>query len=288
MTKETISILNITLPIIGTLFGTILGGIISYFASKKTLEKQLSHDSIEKDKERKQITKKEIYLQAVDNLSKANSYLGSIININLQNTNLYDGFKDFFMSVSKINLISTEKTIKTITELSTKYQTLILKLMPKLFSLNKIKTDIDIQNNLYNESQKEIKRVIMLMRENSESVNISPERFNRLNETYKFEEGQSGTYNKKRNELNKQHLQGQIIFIRELIEEMKEISPLINSTFYNLRKELEIDTDIKYLNPIFETQEKTINSELEKFIDYLSSLIEELDKIFSSKDEDNK
>ena len=69
---------------------------------------------------------------------------------------------------------------------------------------------------------------------------------------------------------------------------MKEVSPLINSTFYNLRKELEIDTDIKYLNPIFETQEKTINSELEKFIDYLSSLIEELDKIFSSKDEDNK
>ncbi len=182
------------------------------------------------------------------------------------------------MSVSKISLISTEETIKTITELSTKYQTLILKLMPKLFSLNMIKTDIDIQNNFYNESQKEIKRVLMLMRENSESVNISSERYYHLNETYKFEQGQSDTYNEKRKDFNKQYLQGQIIFIKELIEEMKEISPLINSTFYNLRQELEINTDIKYLNPIFEAQEKAINSELGKFIDYLSNLIEELDK----------
>lgn len=260
------------------ILGPFIGAIIGYVVAAKTLKKQLSHDSIEKDKERKQITKKEIYLQAVDNLSKAISYLGSIININLQNTNLYDGFKDFFMSVSKISLISTEETIKAITELSTKYQTLILRLMPKLFSLNKIKIDIDIQNNFYNESQKEIKRVIMLMRENSESVNISPERFNRLNETYKFERGQSDTFNGNRKDLNKQYLQGQVIFIKELIKEMKEVSPLINSTFYNLRKELEIDTDIKYLNPIFEAQEKTINSELEKFIYYLSNLIEELDE----------
>lgn len=273
---------------ISAILGPFIGAIIGYIVAAKTLEKQFFHDSIEKDKERKLITKKEIYLQAVDNLSKANSYLGSIININLQNTNLYDGFKDFFMSVSKINLISTEETIKAITELSTKYQTLILRLMPKLFSLNKIKIDIDIQNNFYNESQKEIKRVIMLMRENSESVNISPERFNRLNETYKFERGQSDTFNGNRKDLNKQYLQEQITFIRKLMGEMKEISPLINSTFYNLRKELEIDTDMKYLNPIFEAQEKTINSELEKFIDYLSNLIEELDKIFSSKDEDNK
>ena len=236
------------------------------------------HDSIEKDKERKQVTKKEIYLQAVDNLSKANSYLSCIINTNLQNTNLYDGFKNFFMSVSKISLFSTEETIKAITELSTKYQTLILKLIPKLFSLNMIKTNIDIQNNLYNESQQEIKRVIALMRENSESVNISSERFKHLNETYRFEQGQSNTYNEKRKDLNKQYLQLQIDFIRELIEEIKKISPLINSTFYNLRQELEIDTNIKYLNQIFETQEKTINSELEKFIDYLSKLIEELYK----------
>lgn len=278
-TKEIINIIKE----ISAILGPFIGAIIGYIVAVKTLKKQLSHDSIEKDKERKQITKKEIYLQAVDNLSKANSYLGSIININLQNTNLYDGFKDFFMSVSKISLISTEETIKAITELSTKYQTLILRLMPKLFSLNKIKIDIDIQNNFYNESQKEIKRVIMLMRENSESVNISPERFNRLNETYKFERGQLDTFNGNRKDLNKQYLQGQIIFIKELIKEMKEVSPLINSTFYNLRQELEIDTDIKDLNPIFEAQEKTINSELEKFIDYLSDLIEEFDKNKNTK-----
>lgn len=256
----------------------VLGAYVGYFFSIRTLKIQLIHDSIEKDKERKQVTKKEIYLQAVDNLSKACSYLNHSINMNLQNINLYDGFKDFFMSVSKISLISTEKTIKTIIELSTKYQILILKLMPKLFSLNMIKTNIDIQNNLYNESQNEIKRVITLMRENNESVTISSERFKHLDETYKFEQGQSNIYNETRKDLNKQYFQLQIIFIRELIEEMNKISPLIKSTFYNIRQELQMDTDIKYLNSIFETQEKSVNSELEKFIDYLSKLIEELYK----------
>lgn len=276
--NEAIDIMNIVLPITGTLVGIILGGIISYIAGIKTLKKQLKHDSIEKDKERKLSTKKEIYLETVDILSRTGSFIGSLVNANLKNTNISDGFKDLFSAFSKIILISDKGTVKVVTELSTEYQKLILKLTKKLGSLSSIRNSLDLEKDFYEKSQKELDRVLMLMKENNESVTGSSERINRLNRTFDFEYKNSQEYNDNIKKLNKQYQQEQLIFIKEILEETKRFSPLITIIFYNFRRELKIDTDIQSFNEILYQQEKIINEETQKFIDYLSELIKDSNK----------
>ena len=256
----------------------ILGALIAHFFGVRTLKKQLEHDSIEKDKERKISTKKELYLEAVEILAKTNSYLGSLVNANLKDTNIYNGLQDLFISLSKINLISDKETVKAVTELSIEYQKLMFKLMQKLKPLSDIKNGLDLEKDFYDKSQKELDRVLMLMKENNESVTGSPERITRLNRTFDFEYKNSQEYNNNINKLNKQHNREQLIFTKGLIEDIKRLSPIITSIFYNFRRELEIDTDIQYFNDIFNQQEKIIIEEQQKFIDYLENIIKEFDK----------
>lgn len=240
------------------LIGILLGAAIAHYSGTRTQKKQLEHDSVEKDKERKFSTKKELYLEAVTIFSKTNSYIGSLVNANLKDTNISNGFQDLFISLSKINLISDKETVKSVTELSTEYQKLMFKLMKKLTSLSNIKNNLDAEKNLYDKSQKERDRVLIQTRENED---------NNLKETRN---------NIKK--LNKQYIREQLVFTKGLIEDTKKLSPLTKSIFYNFRKELEFDTDIQYFNDIFDQQEKIINEELQKFIDYLEDLIKEIDK----------
>lgn len=273
--KDLLSLINSDFQWI---IGIIAGALLTYLFGTRTLKKQLKHDSIEKDKERKLSTKKELFLEAVEVLAKTNSYLGSLVNTNLKDTNISNGFQDLFISLSKIILISDKKTVKVATDLSTEYQKLMFKLMKDLKPLSEIKSSLDTERNLYDKSQKELDRVLMLMKENNESVTGSTERLNRLNRTFDLEYKNSQEYNNNINKLNKQCTREQLVFTKGLIEDTKRLSPLTTSIFYNFRKELEIDTDIQYFNDIFAQQEKIINEDQQKFIDYLENLIKDVDK----------
>ena len=260
------------------IIGIAIGAILTHLFGARILKKQLNHDSIEKDKERKLSIKKELYLETVEILAKTNSYLGSLVNANLKDTNISNGLQDLFISLSKITLIADKETVKVATDLSTEYQKLMFKLMKKLKSLSEIKSSLDIERNLFDKSQKELDRVLMLMKENNESVTGSTERINRLNRTFDFEYKNSQGYNNNINKLNKQHTREQLVFIKDLIEDIKKLSPLTTNLFYNFRRELEIDTDIQYFNDILNQQEKIVIEEQQKFMDYLENLIKEFGK----------
>lgn len=260
------------------IIGIIAGALLTYLFGTRTLKKQLKHDSIEKDKERKLSIKKELYLQAVEIFSKTSTYLHSIMNVNLKDTNIYDGFKDFFTSILKITLIADKETVAAVTELSIAYQKLIFQILPKLTTLSEIKNKLDIEMKFYNKSTQEIERVLMQMTDNNESLTGSIDKFERLNRTYIAERESQEKYNDNWQKLNNQYLQEQFKFSKELLEEDKKISPLIDKAFFCLRKELEIDTDMQYFNDLFKQQKTNIEEDQQKFIDYLENLIKEFDK----------
>lgn len=106
--NKILDLLNLHFQTIISILSIILGACAGYFFSTKTLKIQLEHDS----KERKNTTRKEVYLQAVEKLSKANFYLGSLSNVNIQKTNISVGFQDLFISFSKLSLVAEEEIVK--------------------------------------------------------------------------------------------------------------------------------------------------------------------------------
>lgn len=260
---------------ISAILGPFIGAIIGYIIAVKTLKKQLSHDSSEREKERKTTTRKEVYLQAVENLYKANSYLGSLSNIDLQKTNIANGFQDLFMSFSKMCLIAEEETVKYVTELSIIYNQIIVNIVPQIMELNKLKNIIDIEDKLYNENQLEIKIILEKMREYNENQDKNIAKFKVLEKNYNFEQGESQKHHINRQQTAKEHIKKNMLFLKQITEESTRISPLISKLLVNLRRELEVDTNIDLFNQIFKQQEYKNNQELNKFMDYISNQLKE-------------
>ena len=127
-----------------------LGGVLIANASNtKRLKIQLKHDSTEKLRDRQATLRRDVYLNAAEELVKASSYLGALPSVNVATTNIGSGLQGFFVAASKLALVSDPSTAYEVNELVGQYGELFLKLTVKLLPLQSVKTDIGIRDDHY-------------------------------------------------------------------------------------------------------------------------------------------
>lgn len=248
-----------------------LGGVfITNWYQTKRLKIQLKHDLDLKAIERKAIMRRDVYLNLAEELVKASSYIGSLAQIDPTRTNIGDGLQDFFASAAKLDIIAEEETGKALNKVVVAYNALLFKSMAKIIPINDLKSKIDINNQIYDDVQKEIKRILAEMAHQNESGSPDQGIFTALESSFEFNQMRSDELtNESRGyweDVNER--------IRELArfiaQEMKNIAMLQAPLMVAIRKELDIDTNIDgYRDLINKTTE-----ELERQLD---SLITELE-----------
>jgi hypothetical protein len=112
------------------------GVLISNRSHAKRLKIQLKHDFELKAIERKAVMRRDVYLKAAEELVRANSYLGSLSQIDLTKTNIGDGLQNFFASSAKLGLVAEEETGKALNELVIAYSGLFFKLMVNVMPIS--------------------------------------------------------------------------------------------------------------------------------------------------------
>lgn len=257
--------LNILSVALGSLIA--LGGVvITNRNHSKRLEIQLSHDREVKTLERKTSMRKEVYLTAVEELVKANGFLGSLTQVDLVSTNIAAGLKGFFIASAKLSLVAEDETNNALNEVLKFYHVLIFKLMKETMPIGYLKTDINIINAHYEESQSEIKRVLAEMVQINESGNNDPVKFSALQETFEFQQKQSREMSNERdgywNELNNLNAK----FAKILANEMKELVRIQVPLSIAIRKELDIKTN-------HEIYEKNAKENADRIVEQLDDLI---------------
>ena len=146
-----------------------LGVLISNRNNRKKLEIQLKHDAEIKTIERKASMRREVYLNTAEELVKANNYLGSLAQLDLTKTNIAEGLQGFFTSATKLGLVAEQETGNASNDLVLAYSALFFRLLVKVSPINNLRTDIDIINYHYEESQMEINRISAAMKSQNES-----------------------------------------------------------------------------------------------------------------------
>src|SRR3546814_17485477 len=89
---------------------TLLGVMLSNWSNTKRLIKQLSHDSNEKERDRINALRKDVYLRAAEEAAKVSSYLGKIPQLDQSKENIADGLSEFFGVAAKLQLVSQPET----------------------------------------------------------------------------------------------------------------------------------------------------------------------------------
>lgn len=266
---------NIPINIWSVVLGSIIafgGVLISNRSQSKRLTIQLSHDSELKAIERKAAMRREVYLNAAEELVRANSYLGSLAQIDLTKTNIGDGLQDFFASSAKLGLVAEEETAKALNELVIAYSGLLFKLMINVMPISEQKNNINILNKHYDENQTEIKRILAEMSRQNESGVPDERAFNMLNSSFKFQQKRAKELAEEIDECWGKINERTKKFALLLMDEMKGITVLQVPVMVGIRKELDIDTNIESYEDMISSSSERVREQLDNCLASLDSM----------------
>lgn len=261
--------INIWSVALGFIFA-LVPVLISNRSHTKRLKIQLEHDSELRAIERKAAMRREVYLNAVEELARANIYLGSLPQLDITKTNIGGGLQNFFVSSAKLGLVAEEETGKALNELVIAYSNVLFKSMINVMPINEQKNQINLINEHYDETQVEIKRLLAEMRRQNESVAPNEHVFNTLNTSFQSQQKIAKDLTDERSECWNKVTEYTKKFTMQLMDEMKVIADLQVPVMVGIRKELDIDTNL-------ESYKELINSNRERVMEQLDNFLASLD-----------
>lgn len=217
---------------------TMSGVLISNRSNTMRLRIQLKHDSDEKVKERTASLRKEVYLETVSELVKANSHLASLPQLDITKINLSDGMQGFFASSARLQLVAEPKTALLLNQFSAEYGVLVFKLIAYLMPVSTAKADIQIANDLYSEAQVEVKRILGEMNRLNESGESNPLAFSALQSSFDFYSEQSNKYADELATAWDRFNRGNVEFQKFLFSWMRDMAPKQVPVMVEIRRDL--------------------------------------------------
>ena len=191
--------------------------------------------------EREQNTKKEVYMDAVEAITKSQNMVASFSNLNISEEQITSGFSEQAGKIAKVQIVGTRETVQAVTIFMSEIGTATLNLMLERMALINRKNEINISENLRDKYQSEIDRYIAIMKNLNLAGNQDQSTWEYLNRSFEFECEQRDNHSKEIDELwaiqNKEH----IVFVRKCMATFFEISELLPQAVLSVRGELGLE-----------------------------------------------
>lgn len=245
---------------------TLSGVLISNWGNTNRLKLQLRHDAGQKAAERTAQFRREVYLRAAEELTKANTCLASLPQADLTQTNAAMRLQGFFAEAAKLQLVAEPHTALLVNQLVAEYGELLLKLLSIIMPLQRARTDIAICNDLYNQAQSEVKRVLAEMTKFNEQAQTNSAVLDALQRSFAFHQSQSEKYSRQRTEHWKEFNEGNIAFCRGLAIEMKRLGELQIPVLIAIRQDLGLTGELETFKAQMQTNADRMTTQLDALI----------------------
>lgn len=245
---------------------TLAGVLVSNRSNTQRLLIQLQHDAAEKSKERTAALRREVYLRAVEELTKANSHLASLPQSDPTNTNLADGLQGFFAAAARLQLVAEPQTALLVNQLVAAYAELLVKLMARVAPLHQTKLDISISDGLYNKAQAEVTRVLAEMSKFNEAAQTNEVVFSALRRSF---DGNQALATRHAEDLSASwekfsHLNAE--FARQLISDMQDMGESQIPVLVEIRRDLGLTTDLNAFREQMQANWKRMSGQLDTLL----------------------
>ena len=190
--------------------------------------------------EREKNIRKEVYLQAVESLTRYLNTIASLPNININEQDITRQTTNDSGVIAKVQIVGSETTVKSVTAIMGNIGATIVELMLERASLVQRKNHIDILDNLRSKSQSEIERYISIMK----NMNLEGNTRNNtllwkpLNDNIEFETKQRDQYQKEIDGLWVLQNSEQLSFTKKCMNKYFEISLLVPDAVISIREDI--------------------------------------------------
>jgi hypothetical protein len=223
---------------------TLTGVMLSNRSNTFRLQLQLSHDACEKHKDRSAAIRRDVYLEATEEMSRVSSYFGHLPQLNPLKDNPNEGMKGFFSAAAKMQLVSEQETAKLVGELATRYGEVFLTLLAKVQPVHNLKIESDIAKDFYDRNLAEANRALFEMTQINESGRPDPNRYDALHNSYEYAESMMEKFDRDRQDLNTRHAAAHKAYSIAMMREIKSLGQLQVLVAAATRRELNLETDI--------------------------------------------
>lgn len=218
-----------------------LGGVmISNASNTKRLLKQLEHDADQKERDRLNNLRKEVYLKAAEETAKVGGFFARIPSIDPVTQNIGDGLSEFQSASAKLQLVAQPEAVALARELNVKYGEILLQLLKESTPIHHINIQIKISDSFFEKNQTEASRIIAEMKQINESGKNNSEKFIALKNSLDESQSLADHFSKKRAELYRLHETSLKSYTTELMEQIKLVVPLQDALMVAIRKELDL------------------------------------------------
>jgi hypothetical protein len=249
---------------------TLSGVLLSNRSNTTRLRIQLNHDAEEKAKERTAILRREVYLKTVEELTKANSHLASLPQKNPTKENLAEGFQGFLGAAAKLQLVAEPKTALLVNQLVAAYGELMLRVMGSAMPLHRIQNKITVHDDLYNQAQAQVTRILAEMAKFNEAGQINDAVFSALQRSFEGFQAQASQHADARSQAWGEFNRNNVEFCKQLIIEMRAIGEQQIPVLVEIRRDLGLITELEAFREQMAAQWNRMSVQLETLLQKLS------------------
>lgn len=242
---------------------TLLGGIFANRHSRKQLKIQLTADAEEKAKQRRADLRKAVYLESAEEIVKANAVIGALPQTDLTKVNAGVELKSFFASMIKLQLVGDPKTARLANSLASSYGEVLGRTIVQVMPIRDAVSDLEIQDDLYETHQIEIKRILADMTANNESGKPDIEGFEAKNRSLEFHKEQSAKIEEERKRLRTLHTSLHLAFMQSTATIIKALMVELLPLMVELRRELDVGGSYEDFKEMLEAQERRMQGMLD-------------------------
>jgi len=146
-------------------FIALVGVVLSNKGNNKRLKTQLTHDGNEKHKERVSALRKEIYLQAADEVALASNFLVTTIHGDINNIDMRSDLKGVTTALARLVIVADLETTKISNKFGSHFGLLMLKILQAMLPMQKLNDDIKLIEQQLSAASDEISRLLVQITE---------------------------------------------------------------------------------------------------------------------------
>lgn len=238
----------------------------------KVLEEIRSNNQLKlAEIEREKNIKKEVYLQAVEALTRTQNVVATLSNLNTDEQKITSGMVNDSGLIAKVQIVGSEKTVKAVTTIMAQIGTAIMELMLQRGVLVERKNTIEMLEGFRSKAQSEIERYIAIMKNLNLEGNQDKRLWDTINNSIQFETKQRDEYAQEISDLwesqNKEHLE----FTQNCMNRFFEITSLLPGAVLAVREELNLpisnDAYLDIFNANIEQGKNVFSDFFEKILD---------------------
>ena len=244
MTLESIPV-AVWAAIVGSLgIGSLVGAVVTNWSQTRRLRVQLSHDVDEKAKDRTATLRREVYLKAAEEFSRASGFFSSMSAANIVNPET-NGLMGFSAAAAKLQLVAEASTALLVNELAMAYAELYLQLMVPLIPLEEARNDIKNCDDLYNEARVDVRRVLTQIAAIRESPEQNEPLQTALSRAFDIYQAHATKYASERDAAWGRYNRANLEFQRQVLDGLRSIGDLPTRAMVEARRDLGLAGDLE-------------------------------------------